>query len=654
MSQQLLSELENLAAKFPDTDENKSLLQSLKLKILEKGPDLDMLSNYLSEGYSKCELICDSDGIPIDYRFITVNQKFKEHSGLENQDIIGKTILEIFPDIEKSWIDFYGEVAMTQKSNSISHYNHNTKKHYLASAFSHKKGEFIAIFQDITKDVQLKEERRKKVASLKFNADILDNMGCCFAHGEIIYDVSERPYDMRILQANTAFHIQIGVDSDSVIGRNLHEFFPDLKQYWLDNIVEVATLQVPKTFVSYSELYGKYYDVNAYSPQKGQVIIIFKDITKLEEQKIKLRESESIKSKIIENMLDGFILSEIICNENNDPIDYRVLSVNPAFEKQTGIKAKEIVGKTMLEFFPDVEEAWIKMVGQVGLTQQPTSTTQYNHNTKKHYEINAYSPMRGQVVKIFRDITSKENKREQLEKAYKKAEENERLKSAFLANMSHEIRTPMNGILGCTALLENEGLEIEERQKCLDYIKSSGNRLMRLISDIVDLSKIDAFEQELRISDHNLNNIMDTILYQFKVSHKNPEVQFTLKKEFPNTNFTIRTDDVRLTQIITNLLENAFKFTNQGYVEFGYRLVNGQLLFHVRDTGIGIRPKDQKLIFRRFGQVIDADTKMNQGTGLGTSIAKGLVMLFGGKIWLESEFGKGSTFHFSIPYLAAN
>ena len=115
--------------------------------------------------------------------------------------------------------------------------------------------------------------------------------------------------------------------------------------------------------------------------------------------------------------------------------------------------------------------------------------------------------------------------------------------------------------------------------------------------------------------------------------------------------FVIKTDEVRLTQVLTNLLENAFKFTEEGSITFGYRLEKDQLLFFVKDTGIGIKSKDQKLIFRRFGQVLDDKTKMNQGTGLGTSIAKGFVHLFGGKIWLESEFGKGSAFLFSIPYI---
>jgi len=651
MIQQLISKLNQLQSQISQTDETKSFIQELKLNILKDEKDLNVLTDHLSEGYFQGEVITDTHGMPIDYRLLAVNKKFKSHSGLETQNILGKTILEIFPDIEKFWIQFYGEVGLTQKSNSITHYNHNTKKHYLVSAFSLKKGEFSVLFQDITSDVELNLKNEENNASLKLNAEILDNMGDGFLQGSVIYDQHRNPYDIRILQTNKAFQTHTGIDETAVIDKTFLELFPSIDRFWLDTVIEVAITQVPKSIIDYGKITKKHYSLNAFSPLKDQVIIIIKDISELEKEKLKLKESESLKSKIIEHMMDGFIHSEIICDENNEPIDYRILDVNPAFIKHTKIKREDIVGKTMLEFYPDIEESWIKLVGKVGLTQEPIKTTQYNHNTKKHYEINAYSPVKGQVVKIFRDVTQKENERIQLEKAYKKAEENERLKSAFLANMSHEIRTPMNGILGCAALLEKESLGKEERNKCLDYIKSSGNRLMRLISDIVDLSKIDAFEQELRYADHNLNEIMDSILHQFKVSYSIPKIKFSLEKGMLQDSFVIKTDEVRLTQVLTNLLENAFKFTEEGSITFGYHLEKNQLLFFVKDTGIGIKPKDQKLIFRRFGQVLDDKTKMNQGTGLGTSIAKGFVGLFGGKIWLESEFGKGSVFYFSIPYI---
>ena len=654
MSQQLLSQLENLFSSLPNSNENKIALESLKLQFLEKEANLDILTNHISEGYFKGEIICDSEGRPIDYRFKSANKNFKEHTGLETKFIIGKTVVELFPDIEKSWIEFYGEIALTEKSKSILHLNHNTNKYYIASGFCLKKGEFIALFQDVTKDIQLKSEKKQKEDSLKLNTDILANMRDGFGHYEVIYDNDGIPIDIKILQVNQSFRLQTGVEGNDLIGKPLRENFPNLADHWIDILSEVATTQIPKSFIHYGKATNRNYEVNAYSPHIGQVIAIFKDVTELIEQQLKIKESESIKAKIIDNMLDGFVHTEIIYNENNKPVDYRILGVNKAFEKQTGIKASEFVGKTILEFFPDIEESWIEMVIKVALTQKPLSTTLFNHNTQKYFEINAYSPKRGQAVKIMKDITKKENERQQLERAYKKAEENELLKSAFLANMSHEIRTPMNGILGCTALLENEGLDKDERKKCLDYIKTSGNRLMRLISDIVDLSKIDALEQELQYADYNLNNIMDSLLHQFRVSHINKKIKLNLKKGVPEKDFNIKTDEVRLTQILNNLLENAFKFTKEGSIEFGYRLENDQLVFYVKDTGKGIRKKDQKLIFKRFGQVKDYKTKMNHGTGLGTSIAKGLVSLFKGEIWLESEFGKGSTFHFSIPYIPPN
>ena len=511
MSQRLLSELEKLSGKIPNTNENKALLQSFKLKILEKEANLDMLVNQISEVFFQGKIINDAKGNPINYTFLRANEKFQKLWNLKSEDIIGKTVLELFPNIEKSWIKFFGEVALTQKVNSKSHFNPDTNKRYVASAYSHKKGEFTALFDDISRELELKLKTKEE--SDKLNADILANMGEGFLHGIVINDKNGEPYDIRILQANNTFQIQTGVDGDALIGKTILEFFPNIKRHWLNTFIEVGISQVPKSIVDYGKITGRHYSINSFSPRKGQVISIFKDITELEEEKLKLKKSESLKTKIIEHMMDGFIHSEIICDANNEPVDYRILDVNPAFIAHTEIQRKDIVGKTMLEFFPDVEDSWIKLVGKVGITGEAIKTSQYNHDTKKHYEINAYSPVKGQVVKIFRDVTKKVNERIQLEKAYKRAEENERLKSAFLANMSHEIRTPMNGILGCAALLEKESLGKEERNKCLDYIKSSGNRLMRLISDIVDLSKIDAFEQELRYADHDLKRNNGPVLY---------------------------------------------------------------------------------------------------------------------------------------------
>ncbi|MCM2302718.1 MAG: PAS domain S-box protein [Flavobacteriaceae bacterium] len=268
-------------------------------------------------------------------------------------------------------------------------------------------------------------------------------------------------------------------------------------------------------------------------------------------------------------------------------------------------------------------------------------------------DINAYSEMDKEFLEIIShqisiSIERKRNE-ENLIKAKLKAEENDRLKSAFLANMSHEIRTPMNSILGFSDLLMNEELSNEKKSKFHEIVNSSGKRLMNLINDVVDISKLDAKEMQLNLSVFNLNNLIDQLQNQFYISPQNKNTKINTFKELNDEDSFINCDETRLVQVLSNLLENALKFTNKGSVEFGYRLIENNLHFFVKDSGVGINKKDHYHIFERFGQSDNEISKVKQGSGLGLAISKGIVELFGGKIWVESEQHKGATFYFTIP-----
>ncbi len=244
-----------------------------------------------------------------------------------------------------------------------------------------------------------------------------------------------------------------------------------------------------------------------------------------------------------------------------------------------------------------------------------------------------------------------------LKKAIQKAEESDRLKSAFLANMSHEIRTPMNGILGFTGLLQQDNLTKEEKAKYIEIINNSGNQLLTIISDIIDISKIEAGQVNLTIEDENINKLLDKLESQFKVELVNKRkrnIQLIMKKGLEDSECTIKVDGVRLNQVLMNLIGNAIKFTNEGVIEFGYRVhEKHRLLFYVEDTGSGVSLTDQKIIFERFMQAENTTKKNIGGTGLGLSISKGLITLMGGKIWMDSVPGRGSTFFFTIPFKQA-
>ncbi|NVO04418.1 MAG: response regulator, partial [Bacteroidetes bacterium] len=250
------------------------------------------------------------------------------------------------------------------------------------------------------------------------------------------------------------------------------------------------------------------------------------------------------------------------------------------------------------------------------------------------------------------DITTMKKVEQELIIATKKAEESDRLKSAFLANMSHEIRTPMNAIMGFSQLLNEDGIEPDEKKEFANIINKSGTHLLSLINDILEVAKIDSNQLKVTPTPFNLNRLIDelNLLYAREKEEKNKNhINLIITKSLKNENCNIFTDEVRLRQIFINLLSNALKFTNDGLIHFGYETKNDHILFFVKDTGKGIAKKNQEFIFERFRQEDDGNTRQYGGSGLGLSISKGLINIMDGTIWVESEENVGSTFYFTLP-----
>jgi len=256
----------------------------------------------------------------------------------------------------------------------------------------------------------------------------------------------------------------------------------------------------------------------------------------------------------------------------------------------------------------------------------------------------------------------------ELHAAKERAEESDRLKSAFLANMSHEIRTPMNGILGFAELLRMPNLTGNQQLEYIDIIKKSGDRMLNIINDIVDISKIEAGLIEVVNNESNINEQTEFVYAFFKPQTEEKGLNLVYKNGLSMAEANLTTDKEKVYAILTNLVKNAIKYTDKGTIEFGYILkpieqstatdtISNELEFYVKDTGIGIPQNRQKAIFDRFIQADIADTRAFQGAGLGLSIARAYVEMLGGRIWVESgeaslHDGKagGSTFCFTIPY----
>jgi PAS domain S-box-containing protein len=255
---------------------------------------------------------------------------------------------------------------------------------------------------------------------------------------------------------------------------------------------------------------------------------------------------------------------------------------------------------------------------------------------------------------IIHDVSEKKQLMLDLVAAKERAEENDKLKTLFLMNMSHEIRTPLNGIMGFASILADGTTDPDQTKEFSLIIQKSGQRLLSLINDIIDVSKIESGAEKLFFEEINAEGILYDATQQFEAqaSGKNLALRMNIPDQFHDLVFWC---DVRkLHQILTNLINNAIKFSEQGTIETGYNADDNHITFYVKDQGIGIPEEYQKLVFHRFFQAHRQDSSGNPGTGLGLTICKGLASLLGGTIRLESDPGKGTTFFLSLPLRQGN
>jgi PAS domain S-box-containing protein len=406
-----------------------------------------------------------------------------------------------------------------------------------------------------------------------------------------------------------------------------------------------------------------------YKDQKA-VLANIRDINHRKLVEETLRKSEEKYRNLIDSSPAGIFIIE----------GETLLYVNPSGARNLGFRASdEIIGKSIFKFiapeYKNIALARLKRV-QSRMVYQPDQIKLFKKDGKEmwlemvslpfeYYNSAAILVMGFDITerKKAEDLILQKNKEierrnfeysllnQKLKMAKEKAEESDRLKSAFLSNMSHEIRTPMNAILGFSDLLIKKKIPEDKRMEYIGIINSSGNQLLSLINDIIDISKIES--NQIIIDNSTQINIVDIfrhLLVIFQAKSKNNKVQldFTIHLDEKQTKFYL--DEIRLNQILVNLIGNAIKFTQNGFVKFDVSLQNGELLFSVEDSGIGIEPSLQTVIFDRFRQADGSTTRDFGGTGLGLAISKALVELMGGKIWLTSALGKGTTFYFTMPF----
>ncbi len=447
-------------------------------------------------------------------------------------------------------------------------------------------------------------------------------------------------------------------NQEEIIGKSVLDFVhPDSLESVIQRMKEVimdphASHIVEEKLKSFTGeiVYAELKAIPTVFEHQNAVQVIIHDITERKRTQDKIKQL----SQAVEQSPVAIVITNTLGN-----IEY----VNTKFIETTGYSIDEIIGKN-----PRILKSGHTSINEyIQLWQTINSGNEWFgefHNKKKdgtlYWESASISPILNEkgiithFIAIKEDITERKIIEKQLIEAKEKAEESDRLKLAFLANMSHEIRTPMNGILGFTELLKQQNLSSDVQQEYINIIEKSGKRMLNIINDIINISKVESGQIEITQSETNINEQIEYLQTFFKPEAIQKNITINLTKELSPQDTFVITDREKLYAILTNLIKNAIKFTNEGSIDFGCEKKGDYLEFFVKDTGLGISDSQKNIIFERFRQANDTISRTHEGSGLGLAISKAYVEKQGGKIWVESKEGIGSTFYFTIPYHSKN
>jgi PAS domain S-box-containing protein len=369
--------------------------------------------------------------------------------------------------------------------------------------------------------------------------------------------------------------------------------------------------------------------------RKGQpngAIGAFTDITKLKRAEMTVKENEERYRTLFDGMTEGFALHQIICDGSGNPCDYRFLEINPAFEKLTGLKRKDVEGRRLSEVLPDDDPKWVRMYGEVAMTGKSVHFENYSPALKKYYEVFAYSPAPGQFAVLFIDITERKHV--------------EQLKEEFIGMVSHEMRTPLTVIIGAINTALSQGISVDDARLLLNDAEESAEELANILENLLELSRYQSNRLFIQKTPLDFARVARTAVDRISVNCSH-SVFLDIPEDLPK----VPADILRVERVLHNLLENAIKYSTVGTrINITARNREGTLVVGVSDLGPGISIADQGRIFQQFERL--AEPARAKGLGLGLVVCKRLVEAHGGKIWVESEPGRGSTFFFTLPLTA--
>ncbi|MFO7656174.1 MAG: PAS domain S-box protein [Bacteroidales bacterium] len=495
--------------------------------------------------------------------------------------------------------------------------------------------------RDITESTNIRNE-------IKFQADLINNVG----QAVIATDLQGK-----VIYWNNAAEKIYGWSTSEATGQNIMHLTP--AQQSNEQAIDIMQkLGAGKTWAG--EFQVKRKDGSSFPAfvtdtpildSNGKltgIIGISSDITESKQIHQLIKENEEKFETITENSADAIFITDM---------EGKYIYVNKQAVDLLGYSKEEFLTYTIADISPKNKiEEYSKIFQKLFITGSSYSEIELVKKDGSYAEtdLNAVLLPNGWVYGSCRDISKRKQLENELIEAKEKAEESDRLKTAFLHNISHEIRTPLNAIVGFSGFLNNPELIPEKRKNYTNIIIQSSEQLLAIIDDIISIASIETGQEKIQENEININVIGKLIKEQFSLKANDKNVILSLNTILADDEALIITDTTKILQILTNLVGNALKFTQQGYVNFGYEVKDNQLEFYVEDSGMGIPLDMQEVIFNRFRQVETTDTRHFGGSGLGLSISKAYVEMLGGKMWLSSEPGKGSEFYFTIPYRNAN
>ena len=468
----------------------------------------------------------------------------------------------------------------------------------------------------------------------------------------------------KVLEANQYATVFFGYDPAELIQilikDNIHP--DDLAALSVESVLEQLRTHSHLCLVRrYRRKDGAYIPVEATIKQiqgLGDYLLMFTDITERVRAAESLKLSEQRFHSLFNNMAEGVALHELICDQAVAPIDYTIVEVNAQYESILGVARADLLHKSACLIYNSETPPYLDLYSQVALTGAAIHFETYFPPMDRYFSISVAPWGERGFATIFTDISQRKRTEGELREAMNAAEAANRAKSEFLATMSHEIRTPLNGVLGMLQLLKFSTVLSSEQKKFVDIGLASGKNLLLLLTDILDLSRIEAGKIELQTNDFALADVIAAVENAFLVPCAEKGLTLAARLD-PTIPQLIRGDEARIRQIIFNLVGNAVKFSQTGNVTIEVSPLpprpgeNTRLLFAIGDSGAGIPDDKLELIFERFTQTDSSSTRPHQGAGLGLAIVKRLVLLMGGAIAVDSEVGAGSTFYVALPLRAA-